>query len=107
MIIACTNVIEQIDTALIRRFSIKKEITNPSSEEKEQFILLCMEKCRLEKKPIKKELLEKYLEEEKKAYSLIGKFFSSKTFLAVIPTNPVEPTRANLYFFIKTPSKIN
>lgn len=61
MIIACTNVIEQIDTALIRRFSIKKEITNPSSEEKEQFILLCMEKCGLEKKPVKKELLEKYI----------------------------------------------
>ena len=41
--------------------NIYKEFTNPSSEEKEQFILLCIKKCGLEKKQIKKELLEKYI----------------------------------------------
>ena len=39
------------------------------------------------------------LEEAKKTYSEIGKFFSCKTFNTVRPTTPVAPTTASLYFF--------
>ena len=38
--------------------------------------------------------------EAKNTYSEIGKFFSSYSLRAVIPTRPVAPTKANLYFFI-------
>ena len=33
-------------------------------------------------------------------------FFSSKTFRAVLPTNPVAPTMAILYVFIRKPPQI-
>ena len=42
---------------------------------------------------------KKDLEEAKKTYSEIGKFFSCKTFNTVRPTTPVAPTTASLYFF--------
>ena len=40
--------------------------------------------------------LNKYFAEQKSEYSIFGKFFSSKTCNAVLPTNPVAPTIANL-----------
>lgn len=61
IIIACTNVIEQIDPALIRRFSIKKEIHPPSLEEKKEYMMFCMKKCGLNEEKIKDEVLEQYI----------------------------------------------
>lgn len=60
LIFACTNVIEQIDPALIRRFSLKHELHVPSMDEKRDFMQLCMEKCGLNRKNIKMQVLEKY-----------------------------------------------
>lgn len=60
IVIACTNVIEQIDPALRRRFSIKKEIQAPSLEEKKEYIIYCMKKCGLDEKAIKDEAVESY-----------------------------------------------
>ena len=45
IIIGCTNVFEQLDEALIRRFTICREIKEPSYEEKVNFFRLCMGKC--------------------------------------------------------------
>lgn len=61
IIIACTNVIDQLDSALIRRFSIVKEIEKPLLEDKRKFTLLCMEKCGIEERIINNEVLEKYM----------------------------------------------
>lgn len=44
MVIGCTNIIDQLDGALIRRFSIQEEINKPMVEEKIEFIKLCLEK---------------------------------------------------------------
>lgn len=45
VILCCTNVINQIDEALIRRFSICKEIGNPSRKELLEFANTCMKKA--------------------------------------------------------------
>ena len=60
LIFACTNVIDQIDPALIRRFSLKHEFHVPSMDEKREFMQLCMEKCGLNRQNIKTPILEKY-----------------------------------------------
>lgn len=44
MVIGCTNVIDQLDGALRRRFSFQKEIKEPTVEEKIKFVELCFEK---------------------------------------------------------------
>jgi len=44
MVIGCTNIINQLDAALRRRFSIQEEITEPTIDEKREFIKLCLEK---------------------------------------------------------------
>lgn len=41
MIIGCTNVINQLDDAIIRRFSIWEEIQLPSDEEKNEYAAIC------------------------------------------------------------------
>lgn len=46
IVLCCTNVKEQIDEALIRRFSICEEIHNPTKEELIRFANICMEKAR-------------------------------------------------------------
>ena len=38
--------------------------------------------------------------EENNSYFAMGRFFSSKTFLVILPTTPVVPTKATLYLFI-------
>ena len=60
IVIACTNVINQLDTALIRRFSIVKNIGEPSLEDKLQFTLRCMKKCGREGKKVNNKVLKKY-----------------------------------------------
>ncbi len=42
MLIGCTNVYEQIDEALKRRFSINEEIHRPLNEEKNDFFSICL-----------------------------------------------------------------
>lgn len=60
LIFACTNVFDQIDSALIRRFSLKHELHVPSMDEKRKFMQLCMEKCGLNRQNVKMSILEKY-----------------------------------------------
>lgn len=60
MIISCTNVIDQIDPALVRRFSITKEIYKPTLEEKREFMNICIEKCGFNSKKISNHVLSKY-----------------------------------------------
>ncbi len=47
MIIGCTNVIEQLDDALIRRFCICEDIILPADDEKKEYAKLCIEKMGL------------------------------------------------------------
>ena len=42
--ICCTNVFEQMDSAIQRRFSICEKIMKPSSAEKKDFFRLCYQK---------------------------------------------------------------
>lgn len=62
MVIGCTNIINQLDGALIRRFSIQEEINKPMVEEKIEFINLCLEKSgyRTSKITSDTEFLEQY-----------------------------------------------
>lgn len=48
IIIACTNVYNQLDDALLRRFSLRFKFTEPSFDEKEKFIRLCLKKIGFE-----------------------------------------------------------
>lgn len=43
-VIACTNVYDQLDDALLRRFSLRYEFIKPTFEEKDEFIRLCFKK---------------------------------------------------------------
>lgn len=60
LVIACTNVIDQLDPALIRRFSIVKKIEIPNMDDKRQYALLCLEKCGIKGRIVKDDILEKY-----------------------------------------------
>lgn len=50
VVLCCTNVIEQIDSALLRRFTICEEIGRPSSTDLVKFASVCMEKAGYEGK---------------------------------------------------------
>lgn len=45
MMIGCTNVYDQIDMALKRRFSINEEIIIPTEEDKNTFFTMCMQEA--------------------------------------------------------------
>lgn len=47
VILCCTNVFEQIDGALVRRFAICEEIGTPTKEELVEFANVCMEKAKM------------------------------------------------------------
>lgn len=50
IVLCCTNVIEQIDSALLRRFTVCEEIRKPSSTDLVKFANVCMEKAGYEGK---------------------------------------------------------
>ena len=62
MVIGCTNIIAQLDEALIRRFSIQEEISKPTMEEKIKFVELCLKKvgCKINNTISAPKFLESY-----------------------------------------------
>ena len=62
ILIGCTNVYNQIDTALKRRFSINEEILVPTDDEKNVFFTICINEVGMDLFGIKlcKEYLEKF-----------------------------------------------
>lgn len=59
LLIGCTNIYDQIDTALRRRFSVNEEITIPENNDKNTFFAICMQEIGVESDGIK--LSETYL----------------------------------------------
>ena len=53
LLIGCTNVYDQIDTALKRRFSINEEINIPTTEDKNTFFAVCLQELGLDSSGIK------------------------------------------------------
>ena len=45
VLLSCTNVVDQIDKAFLRRFSILEEINKPTVDDLLDFVNICMEKA--------------------------------------------------------------
>lgn len=62
VLIGCTNVYEQMDEALKRRFSINEEIQRPLNEEKNEFFSICLSKAgiHIPTLSLKRDFLDKF-----------------------------------------------
>lgn len=63
ILIGCTNIFEQMDSALKRRFAICEEIGKPSEDEKLEFCKICLEKVGLQFKTNQNCIDRKFLQQ--------------------------------------------
>lgn len=47
LLIGCTNVYDQLDKALVRRFAIRENVNNPDNQEKNEFFNICIAKAHI------------------------------------------------------------
>ena len=80
MILGCTNVVNQLDDALIRRFSICEQIDLPSDDEKEEYAELCLRKLG---EASAKQMFDRSLISKWQTFDDVKKYFRAKILIGL------------------------